>query len=87
MTQIADGETESAHGPFYTVEVDGTEVRFDHTPVTALDIMRATNIPVEQGMVEVLDDGTQRKVDNAESFELDPGRRLKKRPRFRRGAR
>jgi hypothetical protein len=87
MTQIDEGEAQAAHGTVYTVEVDGTELQFDRTPVTARDIMAVAKIPVEQGMVEVLEDGTQRKVERDESFELDPGRRLKKRPRFRRGSR
>lgn len=72
-------------GPFYTVEVDGVEIRFDHTPVTGGEIMDAAGIPRNVGLVEILEDGTQRAVSADEEIELKPGRRMKKRPRFKRG--
>jgi hypothetical protein len=72
-------------GPFYAVEVDGIEVRFDHTPVTGGEIMDTAGIPHSVGLVEILEDGTQRAVSADEEIELKPGRRMKKRPRFKRG--
>jgi len=72
-------------GPFYTVEVDGVEIRFDHTPVTGGEIMDSAGIPRSVGLVEILEDGTQRAVSADEEIELKPGRRMKKRPRFKRG--
>ncbi len=78
------GASEAA-GPFYAVEVDGIEIRFDHTSVTGGEIMDAAGIPHSVGLVEILDDGTQRAVSVDEEIELKPGRRMKKRPRFKRG--
>lgn len=72
-------------GGFYTVEVDGVEIRFDHTPVTGGEIMDSAGIPRSVGLVEILEDGTQRAVSADEEIELKPGRRMKKRPRFKRG--
>lgn len=74
-------------GPFYVVEVDGVEYRFDTETVTATQIMEKAGIPIATGLVQILEDGTQRQVAPDEVFELKPGRRFKKRPRFKRGAR
>ena len=78
-------EAPETAGPFYAVEVDGIEIRFDHTPVTGGEIMDAAGIPHNVGLVEILEDGTQRAVAVDEQIELKPGRRMKKRPRFKRG--
>lgn len=80
-----DAPTEGEKGKFFTVEIDGTELRFDHSPVTAEELMAAAAIAPADGLVEVLEDGTQRQVPAGESFDLKPGRRFKKRPRFKRG--
>jgi Multiubiquitin len=77
--------TNKGHGPSYFVEVDGAEVEFDHEPVSGGEIMDEAGIPREQGLLELLDDGTQRQVGVEEDVELKPGKRFKKRPRFRRG--
>ena len=78
-------EAPEAGGPFYAVEVDGVEIRFDHTPVTGGEIMDAASIPRDVGLVEILEDGTQKAVSAGQEIELKPGRRMKKRPRFKRG--
>lgn len=82
-----DERGETGGGPFYVVEVDGVEYRFDTETVTAAQIMEKAGIPIATGLVQILEDGTQRQVAADEIFELDPGRRFKKRPRFKRGAR
>lgn len=81
----ATAEAPETAGPFYAIEVDGNEIRFDHTPVTGGEIMDAAGIPHSVGLVEILEDGTQRAVTVDEKVDLKPGRRLKKRPRFKRG--
>jgi len=80
-----EAEAPDKAGPFYAIEVDGREIRFDHTPVTGGEIMDAAGIPHSIGLVEILEDGTQRAVTVSEKIDLKPGRRLKKRPRFKRG--
>lgn len=71
----------------YVVEVDGVAHTFAQERVTAVEIMAAANIPVATGLLELLEDGTQRQVDPAETFELEKAPRFRKRPRFKRGAR
>ena len=72
-------------GKFYTVFVDDVEYHFDHNPITGGEIMDAAGIPRDVGIYLLLDDGTQRKVDPTEEFDLRPGRRFKKAPRYKRG--
>jgi hypothetical protein len=47
--------------------------------------MDAAGIPYSVGLVQLLDDGTQASVGLDEVFELKPGHRFKKAPRFKRG--
>jgi hypothetical protein len=78
-------ETQDRRGPFYTFFVDGEEFRIDEPTITGGEIMDLVGIPREVGLILLLDDGTQRTVDPNEVFELEPGRRFKKAPRFKRG--
>lgn len=72
-------------GPFYTAFVDDVERRFDHTPVTGRVIMDTAGIAYTDGLVLILEDGTQQQVGLDEEIDLKPGRRFKKAPRFKRG--
>ena len=47
--------------------------------------MNLAGIPREVGLVLLLEDGTQRTFGADETIELEPGRRFKKVPRFKRG--
>lgn len=78
-------QPDHARRPNYFIEVDGVEYKFHHEPLTGGEIMDRAGIPREQGLLELLDDGTQRQVGVDEEIELKPGKRFKKRPRFRRG--
>jgi hypothetical protein len=73
------------HGPDYFIEVDGTEYELHQDTITGGEIMDLADIPHDQGLLELLDDGTQRQVGVDEVIDLKPGKRFKKRPRFRRG--
>jgi hypothetical protein len=81
----AAAEHEQEHGPKYFIEVDGTEYELHQDEITGGALMDIAGIPREQGVLEILDDGTQRQVGVDEEIELKPGKRFKKRPRFRRG--
>ncbi|MBU2602666.1 MAG: multiubiquitin domain-containing protein [Actinobacteria bacterium] len=74
-----------ATGPPYIVEVDGVEYRLDEPTVTGGELMDLAGIPREVGLLQILDDGTQQQVGPDDVIELKPGRRFKKRPRFKRG--
>jgi len=73
------------HGPSYFFEVDGVEYHVDHETVTGGQIMDMAGVPREIGLLQLLEDGTQAPVAVDEEFDLKPGRRFKKRPRFKRG--
>jgi hypothetical protein len=72
-------------GPFYTFFVDDKEFRVDEPTITGGAIMNLAGIPHEVGLILILEDGTQRQIPADEVIELQPGRRFKKAPRFKRG--
>lgn len=72
-------------GKFYTLFVDGQEYHVEQPTITGAEIMALAGIPLEVGLLEVLDDGTQVQVQPDQVIELKPGRRFKKAPRFVRG--
>jgi hypothetical protein len=82
--QMVEERGEGA-GPPYFIEVDGVEYRLDNDTITGGDIMDLAGIPREVGLVQLLEDGTQRPIGPDDVIELKPGRRFKKRPRFQRG--
>lgn len=81
---VAAREQQQA-GPFYAFEVDGVEFRWDEATITGAQIMELAGIPQEVGLVLLHDDGTQETIAPERVIELEPGRRIKKRPRFQRG--
>lgn len=85
MTDQLERKQGPGTGPFYTFFVDGEEFRVDEPTITGGEIMDLAGIPHEVGLLEILEDGTQRSVDVDEVIELKPGRRYKKAPRFKRG--
>jgi hypothetical protein len=77
--------SEDRHGPFFTFFVDDREFRVDKPVISGAEIMDLAGIPREVGLVLILEDGTQRAFGATETIELEPGRRFKKAPRFKRG--
>lgn len=65
--------------------VDGVDYQWPRPVVTGAEIMEAAGIPPSEGLVELLEDGTQRSVKPTDVFDLGRDRRFKKRPRFKRG--
>lgn len=93
--QVGDGEetrmtTEltreaEAGGKFYTLFVDGQELRSDEPVLTVAQIKLLAGVPIDVPLIEVRDDGIQIQLSDDEAIELKPGRRFKKAPRFVRG--
>ena len=80
--QMAD----NGAGKFYTFFVDGQEYQTEQSELSGGEIMDMVNIPRSDGLVEILDDGTQQQInENDVIVFVGPGRRFKKAPRFRRG--
>jgi hypothetical protein len=78
------GQPQAGHERYF-VEVDEVEVSFEHEEVTGGEIMDRAGVPRAVGLVQILPDGTQQAVGADTKFELEPGHRFKKRPRFKRG--
>lgn len=78
-------EEQAARGGAFGFVVDGVDYPWPKPVVTGAEIMEAASVPASEGLVELLDDGTQRSVRPTDEFDLEAGRRFKKRPRFRRG--
>lgn len=78
-------EHKEEHGRFYTVFVDDVEFHINEETITGGEIMDRASIPRDVGLLLINEDGTQRQITADEVFELRPGRRFKKAPRFKRG--
>ena len=72
-------------GPSYTFFVEDREFRVDNQMITGAQILDLAGIPLEAGLILILEDGSQQSVPADEIIELRPGRRFKKAPRFKRG--
>ena len=72
-------------GKFFTLFVDDKEFHVEKSRLTGAEIMDLAGIPHELGLIQILEDGSQIQVKETDVIELQPGRRFKKAPRFRRG--
>lgn len=79
------GENKDQHGRFFTLFVDDREFHVEQAVISGAQIMNLAGIPRDVGVVLLLEDGTQRTFGADETIELEPGRRFKKAPRFKRG--
>ena len=73
------------HGPFFTIFIDDRELDVKDPVLTGGQIMDLAGIPRNTGLLLILEDGTQQSVAIDESFDIKPGQRFKKAPRFKRG--
>ena len=47
--------------------------------------MELGGIPLEVGLIQISEDGTEQQIKPDDVIELKPGRRFKRAPRFKRG--
>ena len=74
------------HGKFFTFFVDGKEFRTEKASLSCGEIMDIAGVPRNVGLIEVLEDGTEKNCPPDEVIVFEgPGRRFKRAPRFRRG--
>lgn len=83
--QSNEKEKQQQGGKFFTIFVDDVEFRFNHSPITGGEIMDTAGIPRSDGLLLIAEDGTQQSIGENEEIDLQPGRRFKKAPRFKRG--
>jgi hypothetical protein len=79
-----DGTPHRLHAVF-GYDVDGTSYEYDQPTITAAQIMFTVGIYPQQGLIQVLDDGSRVTVTAAETVSLTSGAHFKRRPRFKRG--
>lgn len=87
MTTETEPKSTGKGGPFFTFFVDDQEFQVDEPTITGAEIMRLAGIALEVGLLLCLEDGTQEQVQPDDVIELKPGRRFRKAPHFKRGAR
>lgn len=83
--QRSDGTRTERPGAVFVYDVDGVTYEHDRLKITGLEIMEAASIPLSDGLVQLLPDGTTRTVAPEDEIRLVPGAQFKRRPRFKRG--
>lgn len=73
------------HGQAFVYDVDGATYEHDRPKITGSEIMAAAGIPLSDGLVQLLPDGTTATVNSDDEVHLVPGTQFKRRPRFKRG--
>lgn len=69
----------------FVYDVDGTTYTHNRPKITGLEIMETAGIPLSDGLIQILDDGTTRSIAPEDEVHLVPQARFKRRPRFKRG--
>ncbi|MBM3910156.1 MAG: hypothetical protein FJ356_00730 [Thaumarchaeota archaeon] len=83
---VQETEQEARNGKFYTLFVDGVEYHVEQQFLTGAQIMDLAGIQRDLGLIQILEDGTEKQIRPDEVVEFEgPGRRFKKAPRFKRG--
>lgn len=66
-------------------DVDGTSYEYDLPTISGAQIMFEAGIYPQQGLIQVLHDGSRASVTAADTVNLSSGAHFKRRPRFKRG--
>jgi hypothetical protein len=82
--QRSNGNPPRPHAAF-GYDVDGTSYDYDLPTITGAQIMFAVGIYPQQGLIQILDDGSRASVTAADTVNLAAGAHFKRRPRFKRG--
>ena len=76
---------EAQHGPKYTLNIEGTDIPWDHDTITTEEIIRLGGWDTSQGAIEIDKDNSERTLKPGEVIELKPGHGFAKKVRFKRG--
>ncbi|MDQ1740611.1 MAG: Multiubiquitin [Pseudonocardiales bacterium] len=82
--ELSNGNPFRPHAAF-GYDVDGTSYEYDQPTITGAQIMFTVGIYPQQGLIQVLNDGSRVTVTAAETVNLTAGAHFKRRPRFKRG--
>jgi hypothetical protein len=69
----------------FAFDLDEVTYEYDHSTVTGAEVMAAAGIPVTEGIIRILPDGTRETVAPDAVVHLGTGAQFKRRPRFKRG--
>lgn len=72
-------------GPEFVYDVDDATYQHTKPKITGSEIMTAAEIPLTDGLIQLLADGTTLTVNPDDEVHLVPGAQFKRRPRFKRG--
>lgn len=95
-TITADPQGRPPHGPptpaardvphaVFAYDLDDVTYEYDHPTITGAEVMAAGGIPVAEGIIRILPDGTREAVAPDAAVHLGTGAQFKRRPRFKRG--
>jgi hypothetical protein len=85
---VEDTPNEGAPGEraaVFVFEVDDTPYEYDRPTITGAEIMAMAGISPNEGLIQILPDGTRKTITPDETVHLVPGAQFKRRPRFKRG--
>jgi Multiubiquitin len=72
-------------GTVFVFDVDDVTYEHDGPSITGGEIMVVAGISPNDGLIQILPDGTRKTVAPDERVHLVPGIQFKRRPRFKRG--
>jgi len=78
-------KNKDGQGKFFTLFIDEKEFQVHQSTITGEEIMELGGIPLEVGLIQILEDETEQQIKPDDVIELKPGRRFKRAPRFKRG--
>jgi hypothetical protein len=83
--QIPNQSHPDEHTAVFVFDVDDVTYEHDHPTITGGEIMSLAGISPNDGLIQILPDGTRKTVTPDETVHLVPGAQFKRRPRFKRG--
>ena len=78
-------ETQTAHGPKFTLNIEGRDVPWDSDTITTEQIAELGGWDVSQGVIEVDKDNNERTLAPGEVIQIKPGLGFGKKHRWKRG--
>jgi hypothetical protein len=69
----------------FVFDVDDVTYEHDRPTITGGEIMALAGISPNDGLIQILPDGTRKTIAPDETVRLVPGIQFKRRPRFKRG--
>lgn len=69
----------------FVYDVDGAVYEYDQPTITGAQIMFTAGLDPQQGLIQILNDGSRVTISGVDTVNLSAGAHFKRRPRFKRG--